>query len=67
MKFALEISTDNAAFEDDCAAEVRRILDRAIDQIEQQGRLGVDARGTLSDANGNRVGDWRMVRERHDF
>ena len=52
MKFKLEIDCDNAAFEDDAAREVRRILLRLCNQAFHQegGKLN------LLDINGNSVG-----------
>jgi len=50
MKFRLEMTCDNAAFEDD-PGEIARILRATADKVES-GATSV----ALIDANGNRVG-----------
>lgn len=54
--FTLDISTDNAAFEDEPAAEVARILRRIADKLEQGQRDGIAA-----DVNGNRCGSFHLT------
>lgn len=58
MKFTLEINSDNAAFADDPAGEIARIL-RAVAQTVERGR----EEGPAVDVNGNRVGVWRIEGE----
>lgn len=62
--FELKIKTDNAAFHDDAggvpdtlakSGEVRRILHRVIQSIEQG-----NTQGLCIDYNGNVVGEWVM-------
>ena len=73
MRFKLEISTDNAAFqganEDDhseapTALELARILRNLAGAMEDECEVG---HRTLHDINGNRVGDCCLQREGHDF
>lgn len=58
--FNLEIEVSNAAFEDDCGAEIARILRDVADRIE--GMIRYDAKGryiaSIRDLNGNTVGKW---------
>jgi len=54
--FTLDISTENAAFDDDCGAEVARIMRRIAAKLEQGQRDGAAV-----DANGNRVGSFRLI------
>lgn len=63
MRLALEITTDNAAFEDAGGnEEVARILRHAANQLLGEAHRGDDiAPGTLRrcyDVNGNKVGHW---------
>ena len=54
--FTLTIDTDNDAFTDDWAMEVRRILKHLV--VGEHGpRYDRDA-GTVRDVNGNTVGRW---------
>lgn len=58
MGFSLNMDTDNAAFADDRAAEVARILRQVTRKIAAGNTAGI-----LKDINGNRVGafilaDW---------
>lgn len=53
MKFKIEISTDNAAFEDNVAAETGRILRKIANDIVF---FEVDEVYPLRDSNGNTVG-----------
>jgi hypothetical protein len=55
-KFLLELDTDNEAFAEDWAIEVRRIL-KALVVGEHGPRYDRDA-GTVRDVNGNTVGAW---------
>ncbi len=52
-ELTIEMSLDNAAFEDDPAPEIARILRQLADKLE--GR-GIDDEILLWDINGNRVG-----------
>lgn len=52
MKFKIEIKCDNAAFGDEPAYEVARILWELAKRIERDGDLAYP----LHDINGNRVG-----------
>lgn len=52
MKFKLEIECDNAAFGDEPAFEVARILRELAEQMERNGSMA----HPLWDYNGNRVG-----------
>lgn len=51
--FELSLKSGNAAFADDPAGEVSRILRETADKID-----GGDDGGPVRDINGNRVGDW---------
>jgi hypothetical protein len=53
----ITLETDNAAFEDQCPAEVARILHDLAARIENGLGSGQE-RGALLDINGNRVGSW---------
>jgi len=55
--FHLEIETSNAAFADDPAGEVARILRDLAERIEGYGVAPASAM-SLRDANGNAVGEW---------
>lgn len=63
MKFHLEITCDNAAFGDDPAHEVRRILEDLAESIEAHTYRPSINTGTpgnsVLDANGNTVGFWQ--------
>jgi hypothetical protein len=57
MKLTIEISLDNAAFQDNgLAEEIKIILDKAVNLIEN-GFL----EGKLRDTNGNRVGQFMVT------
>ena len=56
MTFTLTMETDNAAFGDDPAAEISRLLREAARRVE----LGI-LDSPLLDANGNRVGRFEGV------
>lgn len=53
--FTLTISMDNAAFTDDPARELARILDCIMTDV-QDG----DGYGSARDINGNTVGEWKI-------
>lgn len=53
MKATIQIQMDNAAFDDEPATELARILRKLAEKIEQ----GSD-RENLRDHNGNRVGEF---------
>ena len=59
-RFVMDIRTDNAAFADDAAPEVARILRDIASRLES-GSTGAP----VHDINGNRVGSWRLETE-HD-
>lgn len=54
MTVMIRIDTGNAAFEENCAEEVARILRILAADIEQKGEL--PEQKTLYDLNGNKVG-----------
>ena len=53
--FTLTFKTDNGAFDPDIESEIARILERVASQVKN----GVRHHG-VSDANGNRVGEWAI-------
>lgn len=53
MALQIEFDTDNAAFADGAAYEIRRRLREIADKIE----LGLTY-GVIFDGNGNRIGAW---------
>lgn len=57
----IRIETDNAAFEEDAAPELARILHALADWLPREGidPCGTDVSDVLRDINGNRVGGWR--------
>lgn len=55
--YSITIKTDNAAFADDPAPEIARILRRLADRLEADG---VAPERVLFDVNGNRVGEAGM-------
>lgn len=58
MAFHLNLSTDNAAFEEDQGRpEIARILRELANRLEQ----GSEETGKLYDANGNAVGRWTLT------
>lgn len=57
--FHLHLRCENAAFDDDAALEIVRILRVAADQIEQIGVNTINAGARLRDCNGNSVGAWK--------
>lgn len=56
--FILDISTENAAFEDtlDGRGEVARILREIADRLDEGQH-----NGTARDVNGNKCGSWRLM------
>lgn len=55
MQFRLTIDTDNAAFDDDPAGEISRMLHDIADIV-----VGPHGHTTsILDVNGNRVGSWK--------
>jgi hypothetical protein len=54
-KFVVNITTENAAFEDDPAGEIARILRRLADNVDVDDAY-IDHVYHLRDANGNLVG-----------
>lgn len=60
MQFRLTIDTDNAAFDEDAASEIGRILRKAADELTA-GPHGHTR--SILDLNGNRVGSWKWWHE----
>jgi hypothetical protein len=64
MMFTLTIKTGNAAFEDNEASEITRILREIANDIESRtrfiGRGDTTLTGTCRDINGNTVGKWEL-------
>jgi hypothetical protein len=58
MTFTINMTCDNAAFEDEPEAEVARILRSIAAQLEQEGTSRFYE--TIFDENGNDVGRWRL-------
>ena len=56
MKFKVEMSNDNAAFDGDVPGELARILSAIIVAIEDGDRAGA-----CRDINGNTVGKWSLT------
>jgi hypothetical protein len=54
--FKLEIETVNAAFDDEPASEIARILRELAGKMEREGAPARGYSWTLWDVNGNRVG-----------
>ena len=54
MKLSIEITTDNAAFEDNGMAEIDSVLATFRRQFEKGW-----SEGHLNDTNGNLIGHWR--------
>jgi len=62
MKFKLELTADNDAFDVNLPGlEVARILRETADRLDQQPGL---VTGMLRDLNGNHVGKWELTRAR---
>lgn len=60
MKINLELTTDNAAFEDNgIDFEVSRILKKLADSISEKG-FEADSVFILRDTNGNKVGEAKV-------
>jgi hypothetical protein len=62
MKFTINMTCDNAAFEDEPAPEVARILRSIANKLDE--RDGYDKYQTILDVNGNDVGRWRLGEDR---
>jgi len=62
MKFTLEINCDNAAFEDEPATELGRILREIAQKVEDGflGSLGATEYRLAFDINGNHVGSYSL-------
>ena len=52
MKVSIEFNTDNAAFSDFPAEEIRRILALLPDRMQPEDS------GVIIDVNGNGIGEW---------
>jgi hypothetical protein len=61
MRFNIDMTCDNAAF-DDPAPEVARILRKIASQLENWD--GYTSYQTILDINGNDVGRWRLGENR---
>ncbi|MCA1841068.1 MAG: hypothetical protein LC723_12220 [Actinobacteria bacterium] len=59
MKFTLEITCDNAAFDENPFPEVARILREAARKVDD-GLVKIGQEQPLRDVNGNRVGSFVM-------
>ena len=59
MKVTIEISTDNAAFEDHAGTELSRILRKLADKVDVWNGANEFKLGLL-DINGNKVGTARV-------
>lgn len=57
MKFMLEIECDNEAFQEDLQGEVSRIIRFDVVPYVQRG----DRERWVRDANGNKVGSWKIA------
>ena len=57
MEFTVKFNMDNAAFTDYPEAEVSRILNKAIDQVNSGNMEGL----SIVDINGNKVGRWDIT------
>jgi len=55
--FKLEMDCGNAAFDDDAAGEVARILGVVAKRIEGTGLAEIET-GLCTDTNGNMIGRW---------
>lgn len=64
MKFVLTIHCDNDIFKPDPIPEVARILNNVTMRISDGERI--DTYRNLHDANGNIVGQFKMIREDND-
>ena len=60
MRFMLNMSCDNAAFDDFPAQEVSRILESVAGRVADIITIDADS-GALRDANGNTVGRWQFI------
>lgn len=61
--FRIEIATDNAAFDDDPASEVGRILRKLAENFLHFGDWRAAESGDVRDYNGNTVGRWQYTPE----
>ena len=59
MKFKLEFSMDNAAFEDYPASEVATTLQNVGISVVNGGPAPID--GDVRDYNGNKIGTWEIT------
>ena len=57
-KFSLDFRCANAAFDDDLAGEISRILRDVADQVDAGNSLGIV--NPIYDSNGNRVGSFML-------
>lgn len=60
MKFQREFDCDNAAFEDNTAPEIARILIHVARQVYRGEIPDAPAMSTIRDVNGNTIGSWRI-------
>lgn len=66
--FSLEITTDNAAFDDNAGEELTRILHRLADRLASEVRIApngsgewIAESGKVTDVNGNAIGVWHLT------
>lgn len=59
MKFSLDIRCDNAAFDDAPGAEIAKLLRDVAERFDGVRNLPEQS-ALLRDANGNRVGAWKL-------
>jgi len=64
MKFMLTIETNNAAFEGHPGPEMARVLRTIADYTEDGSLWAMRDAGRITDSNGNRVGEWRVVSDK---
>jgi hypothetical protein len=62
MRFTINMTCENAAFEDGPAPEVARVLRKIASQLDEWD--GYDKFQTILDANGNDVGRWKLGEDR---
>lgn len=61
MKLKIEISLDNAAFEEDFGAEIDYVLDQVTDRLASYAKAERSQIASLRDSNGNTVGTWQIT------
>ena len=63
MRFVLSFDMDGAAFDggDNSVDEAVRILHTLADNLDTLGAVDVFRFGFLRDANGNTIGEWKVI------